>query len=119
MYFLVLQRLLIEFILDFFYFPVWWYTGGVAYALQACGNLISSANGLMAPGLWLKNIFVPMFGQHDWQGRMVSFLVRLANVIFRSLAMVVWLLVVFILFLFWVALPLFVGYMLIISSGSV
>ena len=39
--------------------------------------------------LWLKNLFVPMFGQHDWQGRLVSFLIRLVQLIARGIAFVV------------------------------
>jgi len=28
--------------------------------------------------VWLKNLFAPMFGQTDWQGRLISFFMRLA-----------------------------------------
>jgi hypothetical protein len=30
-------------------------------------------NAQFAPGLWFLNIFVPMFGQYDWQGRSGEF----------------------------------------------
>lgn len=119
MFFLVLQRLAIEFILDILYFPVWWYTGGIIYVLGACGNFLSAANGLLAPGLWLKNIFVPMFGQYDLQGRLVSFFMRLMNVLFRSIGMFMWFLIVAVLLLLWIFVPLLVGYMLIVSWAGI
>ncbi|OGH64963.1 MAG: hypothetical protein A2821_00610 [Candidatus Magasanikbacteria bacterium RIFCSPHIGHO2_01_FULL_41_23] len=118
MHLLVLQRLFIEFIFDIFYFPFWWYTSGMMHTLRACLNLLSAANNLLAPRLWLKNVFVPMFGQHDWQGRLISFIVRLTNVIGRTLCLLVWFFVVLVLFLLWLVMPVFVIYMLIISSFS-
>lgn len=39
--------------------------------------------------VWIKNIFVPMFGQHDWQSRLISVFMRLVQIIGRSLALVV------------------------------
>ncbi len=118
MWFLVFERLAIEAIIDVIYFPVWWYTAGVVYMLGICRNFLSTANGFLAPGLWLKNVFVPMFGQYDLQGRLVSFFMRLMNVIVRSLGLFIWFFVVLVFFLLWISVPLFVGYMFIISWGS-
>jgi hypothetical protein len=58
-----------------------------------------------------------MFGQHDWQGRMVSFLVRLFNVIVRSFGMAVFLCLMVAVFFLWIIFPVFVTYMLIQSLG--
>ncbi|MBI2436979.1 MAG: hypothetical protein HYV41_04535 [Candidatus Magasanikbacteria bacterium] len=118
MFLLVLQRMLLEFVLDIVYFPIWWYIGGAEHALKFCIGLLRDANGMLAPGLWLKNIFVPMFGQYDWQGRIVSFFMRLANVIFRSIGLVIWFVIVMILFFMWVLFPMFVLYMLLTSFLS-
>jgi len=113
MWLLIFQRMVIEFFLDVFYFPVWWYTKGAKRVFFGCVHMVQDANARMAPGLWLKNIFVPMFGQYDWQGRIVSFLVRLANVIVRGIGLFLWLWVVVLLFFLWVVFPIFVLYMLI------
>lgn len=110
--------MLLELILDILYFPIWWYTSGAERALIFCIGLLKDANGMLAPGLWLKNIFVPMFGQWDWQGRIVSFFMRLANVIGRSIGLFIWLIVVVILFLIWVLFPMFILYMLFTSFLS-
>jgi hypothetical protein len=116
MWVLVLQRLALEFLLDFFYFPIWWYTVGAGRAGLYCWHLFQDGNIRLAPGLWLKNIFVPMFGQSDFQGRLISFFMRLVNVIGRSLVLVMWFFLVLFLFLLWLIIPVFVGYMLVRSS---
>lgn len=106
MWILILQRLAIEAILDVLYFPIWWYTGGVWHALMFCFDMLKEGNSNLSPGLWLRNIFVPMYGQYDWQGRIISFFMRLAQVIARTVALFVWLVVCLIFFLAWLFLPL-------------
>lgn len=107
---IILQRLLLESVLDIIYFPIWWYTKGAIHALRWCFNLLQRGNESLAPGLWLANLFVPMFGQFDWQGRIVSFLMRLAQIFARAVALVVWLSLCLVLFLCWLALPALVIY---------
>lgn len=58
----------------------------------------------MAVGVWVKNIFVPMFGQRDWQSRIISFVMRVVNIIGRSFAGLIWglfLLVVGLVYIAW------------------
>lgn len=112
MWILVLQRMLLEAVLDIVYFPLWWYTAGAKKTLISCAYLWQDANMQMAPGLWLKNIFVPMFGQYDWQGRLMSFFIRFFNVIFRTIALLIWTAVVAVLFVLWIIFPVFVVFML-------
>lgn len=118
MFLLIFPKLAAEFFLDLLYFPLWWYTGGILYVIEACGNLIKSGNRMLAPGLWIRNLFVPMFGQRDLQGRAVSVLIRFGNFVFRSIGLLLWMIVVFFLALIWVLLPLVIGYMFIISAAS-
>lgn len=87
---IILQRLLIEAAIDIIYFPLWWYTAGIRYMLSKVGALFKAGNAFLAPGLWLKNLFVPMFGQYDWQGRIVSFFMRAIQVLVRGFGLAVW-----------------------------
>ena len=105
---LILQRLILDILLDIIYFPVWWYTGGIKFVLLKCWDLIKVGNGRLAPGLWLKNIFVPMFGQWDWEGRIISFFMRLIQVIGRGIALLFWLGFVGLIFCFWLVLPVII-----------
>jgi len=112
MWVLVLQRLVLEFVLDLFYFPLWWYTGGLKKVALSCARFWQDGNLQMSPGLWLKNIFVPMYGQYDWQSRLVSFFIRLFNVIIRGLGLLLWTIFVCFLFSLWIVFPVFVAYMI-------
>lgn len=105
---LVLQRICLDAIIDLVYFPIWWYTGGVKFMASKSANMIKDGNDLLAPGLWFKNIFVPMFGQWDFQGRLISFFMRLVQVLARTFALLVWIFFVTILFLFWLILPILI-----------
>jgi hypothetical protein len=107
---LILQRLFLEAILDIFYFPIWWYTKGALHALRGCFNLFKQGNANLAPGLWLANLFVPMFGQFDFQGRIISFFMRLVQIIARTFALLLWLVLCLILFVCWLLLPALIFY---------
>lgn len=115
MWILILQRLTLEFIFDFLYAPVWWYTIGLKRAGRFAARLVAAGNMQFAPGLWLLNIFVPMFGQYDWQGRLVSFFVRLFNFIIRSILLIIWVIFSLIALLLWIFIPIFVVYTLVYS----
>lgn len=115
MWVLLAQRLALSAFLDGLYFPLWWYTAGAKRSLLWCASRVAEANDQLAPGLWLKNIFVPMFGQSDLQGRLMSFFMRLMNVILRSIALVFWIFAVGLMFMGWILLPIGVGYMFFVS----
>lgn len=112
---LLFSKLIGQFFLDIFYFPIWWYSLGSKRVLSACFRMIEEGNSNLSPGLWLKNIFVPMFGQHDLQGRIMSFFMRLVNVIGRGFGLMVWIGIVFFLFLLWLFVPAFVLFQIVNS----
>jgi hypothetical protein len=87
MYWILFERLFLEALLDVVYFPLWWYTHGLMYASKSCLAWLERANMRLAPGLWLKNIFVPMYGQRDFTGKVISFVIRFFQVIVRSLVL--------------------------------
>lgn len=105
---------------DIVSFPVWWYTKGIAYTTQ---KLVYSARrqaANFAVGLWVKNLFVPMYGQYDWQGRIISFFVRLVQIIVRSLAYATWLVMLAVTGVFYLCVPpLFVLFILLHADLAV
>jgi hypothetical protein len=107
---LVIQHIFLEAFFDIFYAPVWWYSRGIVYWGKKCISWLRSGNETLAPELWLKNLFVPMFGQYDWQGRIISFLMRFVQVIFRSLCLGIWGIMCVIVFLSWIFIPPVVMY---------
>lgn len=91
---------------DIFVFPVWWYTKGVVSFLEMLWRSARRQSANFAVGVWVKNLFVPMYGQYDWQGRVISFFVRLLQIIVRSLAYGIWLLVLVFVGVFYLVVPL-------------
>ncbi len=117
MFGIVLQRLALQFILDIALFPIWWYTEGFRRVSVGLWHNLHDTNLRLAPGLWLKNIFKPMYGQRDFQGRIMSFFMRLVNVIGRSIALFFWFLILIFLLVFWLIIPVFILFMIIRVYG--
>lgn len=90
--------------------PVWWYTHGLLHVLSWWQENARLLWHRLSVGLWARNILVPMFGQYDWQGRVISFLIRLAQITFRTIGYIC--VVVFFAcgVLLWLVAPLLVLY---------
>ena len=76
-------------LLDIFMFPVWWYSRGLLLMLRWCGQTLKGYAKYLAISVWMKNIFVPMFGQNDWQSRLISIFMRSVQIVARSFALVI------------------------------
>jgi hypothetical protein len=88
-----------------FFFPIWWYSLGF---LRFVSKIIAFWQGeqrRLGFWLWLKNLFVPMYGQHDLAGRLISFFVRLVQIIFRGLILLLWFIICLLLLVIWLVLP--------------
>ena len=96
------------------YFPVWWYTKGLWKALKRSGQRIVNFNTTIGFTVWVQNIFTPMFGATDIQSRIISFFMRVVQILFRGLVLVIFSVISFALFLAWPIAPLFVLYMLFV-----
>src|SRR3989344_2210726 len=67
----------VELIGDIVYFPLWWFTAGFSQLLWGLGRNLRSTERHLALGLLLRTLWLPMFGQYDREGRIISFFVRL------------------------------------------
>ena len=114
-----LRFLFVDVIADAGYFPFWWYTTGLKKAAIRLINTISQADREVALSVWVKNIFVPMYGQYDWQSRLISFLMRLVQIIGRSFLVFAWFLFSCVMFLCWILLPIFIVFQLLLNLGLV
>ena len=90
---------------DFLYFPLWWYSAGLVKTLQGVSNYYRSQEASLGFFVWLKNIFIPMYGQRDLPGRLISFFIRLVQIIYRGLAMLFVITFGLIFLVFYLALP--------------
>ena len=94
-----------QIIWDFLYFPLWWYSAGLAKTIRGVANFYRNQEASIGFSVWLKNIFVPMYGQHDFAGRSISFLIRLVQIIYRGLVMLVVIIFGIIFLIFYLVLP--------------
>lgn len=94
------------------FWPLWWYSVGLKQLLAALSKNILEEEHRIGVGLWWRNLFVPMFGQSDWQGRMISFVVRLVVGLFRTLLFGVWFVLALVVIAVWVFGPLAAAYFL-------
>jgi hypothetical protein len=69
--------------------PIWWYTNGLKLVFKSTINSMKYASELFGLGIWVKNLFVPMYGETSLAGRTISFGVRLVMIFIRGLATLV------------------------------
>ncbi|MBI4435096.1 hypothetical protein HY630_00330 [Candidatus Uhrbacteria bacterium] len=70
--------------------PLWWYTTGARETLGRLWRSIPGSVRYLGVDIWARNLFVPMYGETSFLGRVISFFVRLVVVMFRSLGVVAW-----------------------------
>lgn len=99
-------KIILRIIIDVFYFPIWWYSVGLARLLKNIWNFLRNQEQSLGFFIWLKNIFTPMYGQRDWSGRLISFFIRLVQIIFRGLVLLVWIFLLLALIIIWLIGPL-------------
>ncbi len=68
-------------------FPLWWYTDGLAKLGAWIVRELKYRWKAYAFAIWIQNMFVPMYGQYDWSGRLVSFIMRIVVLIGRGIAL--------------------------------
>lgn len=90
---MVTTRLLPVALHDALGFLPWWYTVTVPAAWAWFTASVRRDIARLGVRVWLQNLFVPMYGQYDWQSRLISFLVRLVQLLVRSLGLVVWMVI--------------------------
>jgi len=88
--------------------PVFWYTRGLTDAARTCVRMLRSRWATLGVGVWVRNLFVPMFGQQDLTGKLISFFMRIIQIIWRTIAMALWVVIVAALFLLYLLGPVYV-----------
>jgi len=112
-FFVFSLKIVVELVGDIIFFPLWWYSKGLFDFLKGQLQFLENRQKGLALAVWIKNIFKPMFGQNDWQGKLISVIMRIFQIIIRSIAMMFWILVSFFLIIFWISLPVLIFYQII------
>ncbi|MFA5954444.1 MAG: hypothetical protein WC817_02840 [Patescibacteria group bacterium] len=92
-------------IVELAYSPFWWYTIGLSLQFKRLAKALHYANESSGFSLWLKNLFVPMFGQNDFAGRTISFFMRVFQLCVRFVIYVCYVAWAVALFLLYIIVP--------------
>ncbi|HTX87274.1 MAG TPA: hypothetical protein VMC41_04400 [Candidatus Nanoarchaeia archaeon] len=98
---------------DIIFFPFWWYSIGLAKTVKNLAGFVADKEKSLALFIWIKNIFVPMYGQRDIQGAIISFFIRLVQIIFRGIILLFWIIVALAAFWIWFLAPILIIYMIV------
>lgn len=109
-FFIYIGKIIVRSLRDIIYFPIWWYTIGLFFIAKILVNFISNREKSLAWFVWIKNIFKPMYQQYNWQGRIISFFIRLIQIIFRGIFLLIWLTICVFIFLLWLVIPIYAVY---------
>lgn len=117
---MVLRLVLSELLGGIASLPIWWYTRGLSLMTAWFRNSVRNASESFALGVWVKNLFVPMYGDNEWSGRVISFSVRFAMIFVRGGAVAAWSAVAFVgLILYVLVLPAAIVGLLYHSVGLI
>ena len=106
-------KIIAELAQDIIYFPLWWYSKGLLKLINGLKKFLITREKSLALLVWIKNIHRPMYAQRDWQGMLISFFMRVVQIIVRGIAMLIYLAVAFVVFICWLILPILVIYEII------
>lgn len=98
------------------WFPVWWYTRGLQSLLNIVFRTISYRIREYSFVVWIRNFFVPMYGQYDWTGRLISVLMRFVVLVGRCIALLIEILLYTLGIAVWLLFPL-ITLLMVFQSG--
>ena len=96
----------VDLVADLVRWPIWWYSRGVLLVGGWGLDLVRGYAASIAVGVWIKNLFVPMFGARDWQSRIISFFMRLFQIFARGFMLFVFTIVALVVLGVYLLLPL-------------
>lgn len=113
-----IKFLLLNVVFDVVRFPVWWYTGGVAWIARGIAESLEGLIQGLSLRILFKNLFVPMYGDYTKSGRFISFGVRLVQMVVYLCVTFVWILILGVGFFLWILFPLIIAYSIYYQIAS-
>lgn len=84
---LALEYFFVDLVGGVLHWPIWWYSRGLAFVVKKSFDWVKGYARSISLSVWIKNLFVPMFGMYDWQSRIISFFMRVFQIIARTIAL--------------------------------
>lgn len=111
-FFFFLSKISVKILLDIAFFPLWWYSVGLLRFMDSLKIFLNERWMIIGAGVWLKNIFTPMYGQSDIVSRLISFVIRFIQIIVRFIVFLFFLILATIALALWIFLPIAVLYLI-------
>ena len=101
--------------LDFFvfgilYFPTWWYSVGIYRVMLKCYSLVIDSWHNLGISIQLRYLFEPMYGQRDFTGIAISFVMRIFLIIYKFINLIFIFFICIIMFVLWASIPILAVY---------
>ncbi|MBL7058081.1 hypothetical protein ISS03_01970 [Patescibacteria group bacterium] len=97
-----------NFFIELLYFPIWWYSFGALSLIKKQITFLHNREKSLVILVWIKNIFKPMYEQHDAIRYILSFFARIFQIILRVSYFIILLIASFSIISIWLALPILV-----------
>jgi len=110
-----LRYILVEILLDFVYFPLWWYSHGFKKVVLFCLEQMKEWGERLSLRILFANLFKPMYSDYSRSGRIISFFLRIIVFGFKLVLMLVWVIVLLILLFVYLLLPPFIIYNIVLN----
>lgn len=85
--------------------PLWWYSYGLLKVLKWWAKEVKQGAHRLSLRILVSHWFVPMYGQYDTAGRIISFFFRTLMLIWNFIMMIIWLVIVTAALIIYIALP--------------
>ena len=108
-------KIIVSLVLELIYFPIWWYSVRFLRFFKNIRLFLIQREKSLGFLIWAKNILVPMYGQYDLAGRVISFFMRLVQIIARGFILLLWASLCFLALLLWLILPVALVYALLLQ----
>jgi hypothetical protein len=99
-------QIIVQLIGEILYFPLWWYSVGFIRLVSLLKNFLRGRAKRIGFGVWVKNIFVPMYGQRDIGSRLISFVMRSIQIVVRGAFLLFLILILLLILVLWLAFPI-------------
>lgn len=115
----LIRDVLLDTLREILYFPIWWYSRGLRLAAGFSWQRIKNMEARLGVKVWVVNIFKPMFAQRDIAGVLISFFMRIFQIIVRSLILFFWIFIMIFIPLIWIVFPLIVFFGIIFNLAAI
>jgi len=106
-------KIIFDFIFDIIYFLPWWYSKGIVMVFKKAFNFLQAKEEELALLVWFKNITKPMYPEHNWKSLLKSVILRIGQILVRSIIFSFWFLLILLILALYIILPIFVIWQII------